>query len=30
MESEIEKLAEHITVTAAKSDGQNPLWRFLA
>lgn len=28
MESEIEKLAEHITVTAAKSDGQNPLWRF--
>ena len=29
IESEIEKkLAQHITVTAAKSDGQNPLWRF--
>jgi hypothetical protein len=28
IESEIEKLAQHITVTSAKSDGQNPLWRF--
>jgi hypothetical protein len=28
IESEIRKLAEHITTTAAKSEGQNPLWRF--
>jgi hypothetical protein len=28
IESEVDKLATHITVTAAKSEGQNPLWRF--
>lgn len=28
IESEIEKLAAHITTTVEKSKGQNPLWRF--